>query len=114
MAWYTITTAHSALGEERNSPQLTFERLWLTALFRSPEAGLFAGSLGPRGLRHYLVVPEAGEDMLQDFLRIHRAEQLDGIPDDTDVQLLVAHKSRAMELWEALITCSWGRIRRGV
>lgn len=107
MAWYTFTTMpNSAAGAQQFSPQLTFERLWLTALFRSPEAGLFAGSVGPRGLRHYLVVPEAGEDMLQDFLSNLRAEQLDGIPDDTEVQVLVGHEARAMELWEARITCS--------
>ena len=106
MAWYTFTTMSPAAGATQLPPQLAFARLWNTALFRSREACLLAGGSGPLGTRHYLALPEGAEDLIPDFLRSLRAEPLNGVPDDTEVRVLVGHEPRARELWEERITCS--------
>ena len=107
MAWYTFTTHHVAAdGATQLSPQVAFNGLWTTALFRSPEACLFVGAVTARGLRFYLHMPEAGELIAQDYLRSHRATHLEGVPDETEVRMLVGNEQRAKELWEARITCS--------
>jgi len=102
--WYTFTTGTGAAAPP--APQASFERLWLTALFRSPDACLFAGSAGPRGLRHYLAIPDVAEDRVQNLLRTYRAEPLQGVPDDAEVALLVGNAARATALWEERVTCS--------
>ena len=101
LTWYTFTTSHSA-----NPPQTAFGQLWQTRLFRSPDACLFAGGTGIRGQRHYLALPEGAEDRVQEFLSTYRAQRLQGVPEDTEVSLLVGHPERAAKHWEERITCS--------
>ncbi len=107
MAWYTFTIpAHTAAGAEKLPPHVAFERLWHTSLFRSAEACLLVGAPTLRGQAYYLSIPEAGEDILQAYLQQHRAQPLSGVPEGTEVRVLVGHEHRAVALWEERITCS--------
>lgn len=107
MAWYTFTMSQLAHeGDAQFPAQVAFAGLWNTSLFRSPEACLFVGAVTARGLRFYLSIPEAGEFIVQDYLRSHQATPFEGVPEETEVRVLVGNEQRAQELWEARITCS--------
>lgn len=100
MPWYTFHTPTNA------TPQAAFAQLWGTALFRSREACLFMGAATPRGRACYLGLPEGAEDLVTDFLHTHHALPLQGVPEETEVELLVGDELRAKALWEERITCS--------
>ncbi|MCB0769731.1 MAG: hypothetical protein KDC00_04925 [Flavobacteriales bacterium] len=100
MPWYTFQTPATAPS------QAAFAQLWSTVLFRSREACLFGGAATPRGQLCYMGVPEGAEDLVMDFLNTHRAMPLHGVPEETEVELLVGDEARAKALWEERITCS--------